>query len=114
MPFVNAKVSVDLNDEQKDQLQQKLTEAVNKSFGKPTQYIMVGIETRQDLYFGGKKMAKGAFVEISLLGHPSGSACSAMTAQVCDILQQQLGIAGNMVYVSYHPIDNWGWNGSNF
>jgi len=26
----------------------------------------------------------------------------------------KLGIPGNAVYVTYHPVNDWGWNGSNF
>lgn len=37
-----------------------------------------------------------------------------MTAKVCEILQVELGIAGDAVYVSYFGTDNWGWNGGNF
>ena len=31
-----------------------------------------------------------------------------------EILQAQLGIPGDAVYVSYFGTANWGWNGSNF
>jgi len=43
-----------------------------------------------------------------------GKASSKMTARVCEILQAQLGIPGDSVYVSYFGTSNWGWNGSNF
>ena len=37
-----------------------------------------------------------------------------MTGKICAILEDQLGIPGNGVYVTYHPVTDWGWNGSNF
>ena len=37
-----------------------------------------------------------------------------MTAKVCEILDKELGIPGDAVYVSYFGTSNWGWNGSNF
>jgi len=37
-----------------------------------------------------------------------------MTAQICEIYERELGIPGNAVYVTYHPITDWGWNGHNF
>ena len=37
-----------------------------------------------------------------------------MTAKICDILQEELGIPGSAVYVTYQGIDDWGWNGRNF
>ena len=37
-----------------------------------------------------------------------------MTAAVCDILEEELGIPARAVYVTYHPVENWGWDGANF
>ena len=53
-------------------------------------------------------------IEAKVLGSVDPSASSKMTAKVCEILQAQLGIPGDTVYVSYFGTSNWGWNGSNF
>ena len=37
-----------------------------------------------------------------------------MTAAVCKILNEELGIDGSCVYVTYHGVDNWGFDGGNF
>ena len=37
-----------------------------------------------------------------------------MTKEVCELMADQLDIPGNAVYVTYHPVKDWGWNGSNF
>ncbi len=29
-------------------------------------------------------------------------------------MKTMLGIPGNAVYVTYHPVNDWGWNGSDF
>ena len=29
-------------------------------------------------------------------------------------LTEELGIPGNAVYVTYHGVSDWGWNGQNF
>ena len=65
-------------------------------------------------YFGGKKLDKGAYVEVKVLGSVDSGASSKMTAKVCEILDKELGIPGDAVYVSYFGTSNWGWNGSNF
>ena len=41
-------------------------------------------------------------------------ACDAMTGKICDIFADVLGIPGNAVYVTYHGVHDWGWNGGNF
>lgn len=37
-----------------------------------------------------------------------------MTAKICEILDKELGISGDKVYITYSGFKNWGWNGSNF
>ena len=63
---------------------------------------------------GGKKLDKGAYVEVKVLGSVDSGASSKMTAKVCEILDKELGIPGDAIYVSYFGTSNWGWNGSNF
>jgi len=82
--------------------------------GKPESYLMINLVDNQDLYFGGKKLDKGAYVEIKVLGSVDGAKSSTMTAKVCEILESILGIPGDAVYVSYWGTGIWGWNGSNF
>ena len=43
MPFINAKLTVKLDDNQKNKLQVKLTDAVAEAFSKPKAYIMTEI-----------------------------------------------------------------------
>ena len=37
-----------------------------------------------------------------------------LTGQSCDLLSRKFDIPGNAVYVTYHPVSDWGWNGKNF
>ena len=97
MPFIDCKLSRKLDGEQKDKIKRRLGEAV-RVLGKPESYLMVGIADGYDLYFGGKKLENGAYVSVSLF----------------DILGEELGAAGTEVYVTYHGVNDWGWNGANF
>ncbi len=113
MPYIEAKLSVKLDETQKNELQAKLTEVVSASFSKPKAYIMAGIEDGKSLYMAEKKLEKGAYISISLLGSASKPACQTLTGNICSILSEY-GIDGSSVYVTYHPVDLWGWNGSMF
>ena len=84
------------------------------TLNKSEAYLMVGIEDSCDLWFGGKKLEKGAYVAVSLFGTAPKEAYGKLTEQICGLLNEQLGIPGNAVYVTYHPVSDWGWNGSNF
>lgn len=113
MPFIDCKITQKLTEEKKEALKAELGKAV-PVIGKTESYLMVGISDGYDLYFAGKKMPSGAYVSVSLYGSASGNAYNKMTAAICDILKRNLGIEGSSVYVTYHGILYWGWNGGNF
>ncbi len=113
MPYIEAKLSIKLDENQKNDLQEKLTDAVSSAFSKPKAYIMSEIDDEKSLYMAEKKLDKGAYISISLLGSASKPACQNLTKNICDILSG-FGIDGSSIYVTYHPVDLWGWNGSMF
>lgn len=113
MPFIDSKITVPMTQEQKDTIKSELGKAIT-TLNKTETYLMVGIEDSYDLYMAGKKLDKGAYVSVSLLGSASSDAYSRMTGQICDIYEKVLGIPGQSIYVTYHGIRDWGWNGSNF
>ena len=113
MPFIDSKITVTVSEEKKDHLKTKLGKAVS-IIGKPESYLMVGINDNYTLYFAGEKVDKGAYVEVSLFGNSTAAAYEKMTAEICKILEDELGIPGNRVYVTYHGVNDWGFNGRNF
>ena len=113
MPYIEAKLSINLDETQKNDLQVKLTDVVSSAFSKPKAYIMANIEDGKYLYMAEKKIDGGAYISISLLGSTSKPVCQNLTKNICDILSSY-GINGSNVYVTYHPVDLWGWNGSMF
>lgn len=113
MPFIDSKVTVALSEAKKESIKTKLGQAIG-TLGKTESFLMVGFEDEYDLYMGGKKLDKGAFVSVRVFGQVNSSACDQMTGKICDIMQEELGIPGNAVYVTYQGIADWGWNGGNF
>lgn len=113
MPFIDSKITVAMPEEKKERIKSELGQAVgilNKSEG----FLMVGFEDNYDLYMGGKKLDKGAFVSVSLFGNASPAAYDKMTGKICQIYQDELGIPANAVYITYAGVSDWGWNGRNF
>ncbi len=113
MPFINTKYSGGITPEQETEIKAQLAEAV-KLIGKTESWLMVGFEPECSLYFKGEKSEKIAFVEVSMYGNASAAGCGKMTAEICRILGDVLGVPADKVYVKYSPTDNWGWNGNNF
>lgn len=113
MPMIDAKVTIELPVEKRDVLKAEFGKAISL-LGKPESYLMIGLSDKQDLYFAGKRLEKGAFIDVKVLGSVDGSASSRLTARLCEILEKELGIPGSAVYIAYWGTANWGHNGSNF
>ena len=113
MPFIDSKVTSAVSPETKEKIKSELGKAIT-ALHKSETYLMVGIEDNYDLWMAGKKLDKGAYVSVSLFGNASPSDYEKMTALICDIYETELGIPGQNVYVTYHPVSDWGWNGRNF
>lgn len=113
MPFIDSKITLPITEDKKENIKAKLGKAVSL-LNKSETYLMVGIEDNYDLYMAGKKLDKGAYVSVSLYGNASSSSYDKMTGEICRILSEELGIPGNAVYVTYHGVNDWGWNGRNF
>lgn len=113
MPFIDSKLTVKLSKEKEKSIKSKLGNAIS-ILGKSEGFLMVGFDDEYSLYMGGKELEKGAYVSVSLFGEASSDAYDKMTAAICDIYAEELDIPGDKVYVTYHGVNDWGWNGRNF
>lgn len=113
MPFIDSKITVKVSEEKKEAIKAELGQAIS-ILSKPESFLMVGFDDEYCLYMAGSRLEKGAFVAVSLFGNASSAACERMTAEICRIYEQQLGIPQDKVYVTYTGISDWGWNGKNF
>ncbi len=113
MPFIDSKITVRLTEEQKTKVKTRLGKAVSL-LHKGETYLMVGFDDEYDLYLGGKKLEKGAYVSVSLFGSAPSADYERMTGEICTIFSEELAIPAKCVYVTYHGLSDWGWNGSNF
>lgn len=113
MPFINTKVNQKISKEQEVALKEKLGKAI-EILGKSENWLMVGFEDDYSLYFKGDGNQKTAFVEVQLFGKASEFAYQTLTAEICKLYEQILGIDPARIYVKYEEVANWGWNGSNF
>jgi phenylpyruvate tautomerase PptA (4-oxalocrotonate tautomerase family) len=113
MPFIDSKITLKLTEDKKEQIKNRLGQAVSL-MNKKESSLMVGLDDDYALYYGGNKLEKGAYVSVSVFSKATAEAYGKMTAEICAILSEELGIPGNAVYVTYHEVSYWGWNGANF
>ena len=88
MPYIEAKLGIKLDENQKDQLQTKLADTVSSAFSKPKSYIMTSVEDSKSLYMGGNKAEKGAYIAVRSLGSVSKPSCQSATKSICEISLQ--------------------------
>ena len=113
MPYIEARITTELTPAKKEEVKAEFGRLMSL-LGKSETYLMVGIEDNYDLWLGGNKLEKGAFVSVSLLGNAPSSKYNEMTGEICTFFENNLGIPGSAVYITYHPVSDWGWNGANF
>ena len=113
MPFIDSKISMTVSDEKKVSIKEKLGKAISV-MGKTESYLMVGFDDDYDLFFAGKKVEKGAYVAVSVYGSVRPEQADAMTEEICKILNEELDIPADKVYVTYRGVTDWGFNGRNF
>ncbi|MBR2087323.1 MAG: hypothetical protein IJ906_09355 [Oscillospiraceae bacterium] len=112
MPFINVKTIAAVSKEKCDKIKSALGQAITALPGKSENWLMVGIEPECILYFQGSD-APAAMVQVQTYG-TNANGTDALTGKICTLLNSELGIPQNRVYVSYFGTANWGWNGSNF
>lgn len=113
MPFIDCKISKKLNDADKKAISDGLCAAI-PLMRKSSSYLMAGVVDGYDLFFAGKKLCDGAFVDVRAFGGVNEGDCRKMTAAVCKLLKEVAGIPSDCVYITYEGYVNWGWNGDNF
>lgn len=113
MPYIEAKVTVPVAEKKLETLKARFGRAVGL-IHKPESYLMVGIEGGKDLWFAGEKLEKGAYVSVSAFGDPARADCAKMAAELTRILWEELEIPGENIYITFHPVKTWAWQGELF
>ena len=113
MPFIDSKITVKTTPRQKEELKAELGKMIT-TLNKSEAYLMVGVEDSYDLWLGGEKLEKGAYIAVSLYGSAPKELYDRLTGQICGLMENMFGIPGEAVYITYHPVIDWGWNGKNF
>lgn len=114
MPCIQTKVSLPLSEEQEKRLKARFGEAIALLPGKTEQWLMCSFEDRARLWLGGTDEPPCALVEVQILGAAPAPAYERLTGELTGILQRELGLSPERIYVKYEEIAHWGWNGSNF
>lgn len=114
MPYINSNLTMKLTEEKKNLIKEKLGELISILPGKSEEWLFVGFSDDKTLYFRGEKKEKAAVIEVQICGSVSRKSKEELTTAICKLLMDELSIHGESVYVIFHEINDWGYNGSLF
>ena len=114
MPFINSRVSINMTDQQKETIKEKLGSAIAMIPGKSEEWLMLEPADNCNLYFKGANTQPLAMIEIKVFGKIPEDCLDKMTKRICEIYETELQIKKDCIYVKYEECYKWGWNGSNF
>lgn len=114
MPYIDVKLSKNIDSQEKLALKSKLGELISVFPGKSENWLMCNIESDKDIYFQGNNSQHSAFVEVKLFGSINKSGADSFTAELCSYLENSIGIPSSRIYIRYSCGTDWGWNGNNF
>jgi phenylpyruvate tautomerase len=115
MPLLRVTVSKEVADTRKKELLKKWSSLIAKQLGKPESYMMTMFTPSVPMTFGGTE-APSAFIEIKSIGALSPVNCKALTKELCQSLEAELGIPGDRIYLEFTDVKAslWGWNQTTF
>ena len=115
MPCIQMKTNVVVSPESAGRIKSRLGELITNLPGKSEEWLMIALEDRRPMWFRGKPDAPLAFVEVKIFGDQvDREGSEKMTAGLCALLQQELDVNTENLYVCYTATTHWGWNGGNF
>ncbi len=114
MPYINNVTTKKLDKAMMDEIKKELGQIIAEIPGKTEKWLMVAFSDETPIYFGGDDSADSAYVEVSIFGSASDDDYDRLTARICALYYEKLGISPDRVYVKYEESSHWGWNGVNF
>lgn len=111
MPYIKASTNISINDDKKEIIKSKFGDAI-KIMGKTEDWLMIELSDNNKMYFKGKCDDGMCFIDVKVLGSVNNS--NEMTKVLTEIINSELGILPNNIYIAYQGYSDWGYNGNNF
>lgn len=114
MPYISTRTNVTISKDIEVKIKNELGKAIEILPGKNENWLMLSFEDECRLYFKGESNRNIAYVEVKLFGKSPTDAYDKLTSEITKILNQELHIPPENVYVKYEEVSQWGYNGHNF
>ena len=114
MPYIEVKTNKHVSEEKAQRIANAMGRLISILPGKTEKWLMLSFEGDAKMAFHGDMASPMAFLTVSLVGKAPKDAYDALTVRLCEVMENTLGIAPDMVYIKYEEVDHWGWNNINF
>ena len=111
MPYIEVKIAKQASRKQERILTDKLGKTITLLPGKTVNGLMVSISSDEHIYKGGEFLEYGAYINVVLKSGPSREECEKLNEAIFKIMEEDLKISKENVYVSFQFCDHFGVNG---
>ena len=115
MPLVRLETTEKVQPDRKASLCARLSALCAEAIGKPEEYQMAIVADGLTMLRSGKP-GPAAFVDIRSIGGLTPRVNGVLSARICRLLEEELGIPGARVYLVMTDVraDDWGHDGGTF
>lgn len=114
MPYIQAKFSKTLTNDEILTLKTGFGKAIECIPGKSENWLMVNIEDGKNIFFKGNADSDSAYIFVAIFGSADKSSYDKLTQELCTLINTTTGISPDRTYITYSEYDKWGWNSMNF
>jgi phenylpyruvate tautomerase PptA (4-oxalocrotonate tautomerase family) len=114
MPYLKIQTNLALSKSAERALMKESSALVARELEKPESFVMIALQPDTTMIFAGSDDPV-AFLELKSVGLP-GRKTKALSQALCTLVEEQLGIAKERVYVKFIDVNRgmWGWKGDTF
>lgn len=113
MPYIETTTSIAISGKKEQAIKERMGKAIELIPGKTEGWLMLSFRDNVSMYFKGED-DPCAICQVKLFGSASEDTYEALTEALTDILNDELDLDPDRIYVTYEEIGVWGWNGGNF
>jgi phenylpyruvate tautomerase len=116
MPFLHVFTSARLPESRVAQaLLERLSATLADQLKKPEKYVMTCLTPEAEMTFGGSS-EPACYVELKNIGEFTPELTERLSARLCEMLAQGLGVAKSRIYIEFANAEPhlWGYDGQTF
>ncbi|MEO1003271.1 MAG: phenylpyruvate tautomerase MIF-related protein [Cyanobacteria bacterium J06638_7] len=99
-----------------ESLLKEISTRIAAHLDKPEAYVMTAFDGGVAMTFAGSAAAPVAYLELKSVGRLGPRTTSALSADLCDLIEQRLGVPAARTYIEFSAAEGylWGWNRRTF